>query len=139
MKDNILYISGVLLNIILAIFFNKKKRINPDAILFFVIWSWLGTFLYIVAPLLRMVYAEADKPIKKEKENMVEERIYERFCKEQDILDKVSELEKIKGILKKYEPKKAAHEIYVMYGVDTMGNLNYNDHIKELLLIIGKK
>ena len=70
--------------------------------------------------------------------NNIPERIYERFCKEKNLLDKEKEIKKIEDIVEKYELKKAAHQLYVMYGVDIMSGLNYNDHIKELLLIISK-
>ena len=142
MRDNIVYISGVIINIIIgiilgftSIFFNKKNRINPDAIVLFVLWSWVGTFIYIMSPLLRKMHY-GENMIKKE--DNIPEKIYERFCKEKNISTKEIEMVKIENIIKTNEPIKAAHKIYLMYGADIIAGLNYNDQIKELLLIMGK-
>lgn len=62
-------------------------------------------------------------------------KIYDRFCKDKETLNRDSEIESIITIVS--TSKKPAHELYVRYGVDTTCNLNYNDHIKEINELIN--
>lgn len=62
-------------------------------------------------------------------------KIYDRFCKEKEKLNREKEIEEITNIVS--SSKNIAHELYVRYGVDTICNLNYNDHIKEINLILN--
>lgn len=64
-----------------------------------------------------------------------EEKIYDRFCKEKDKLNKDQQLKIINYLIK--NSKTVEHDIYVMYGVDTIGGKCYNDHIKEIKDIIN--
>jgi hypothetical protein len=65
----------------------------------------------------------------------IEEKIYDRFCKEKDKLNKDRELNIINYIIN--NSKTSEHDIYVMYGVDTIGGKCYNEHIKEIKRIIN--
>ena len=69
-NDKIIYFTGMVVNLIYILFFNKG-RINTknEAYVFIIIWSWVGTLLILIAPLLRKAYYPKEKDARGKKIN----------------------------------------------------------------------